>query len=212
MKKRRKTRKKKTNFKFSIKELLRVSFWAMIIVLFVMMFIPEDFFLFDILAFVWFALVIVVFIASIIHLSKYKKKSFAVTALVFSSLFLLVLLFAFFAIFTTPSYGEEVIIYNENISIPEDLMAIRFFTLYEDGFLTMNFSSDILSDIYLFDENEYQRFANNETSYYIEGQQETNEMNWNLFLTKGKYVIVIFPSRDNESVSCSFYLSVTPYS
>ena len=76
----------------------RMSFWSMIVIwVLVSLFgYPVSNVGFLLVAFIFVGLVISTFVLSIIHLTKYKEKGLAITALVISSIGLLFVLIGFF--------------------------------------------------------------------------------------------------------------------
>jgi len=77
---------------------MRISFWAMIIIFIIFVLAGEKTIVNEpiemLLSSVWIVAVIFCFVTSIIHLKEHKQKAFAVTALVFSSLLLLLAIFS----------------------------------------------------------------------------------------------------------------------
>ncbi len=76
---------------------LRISFWAMII-LWAFLLLPllsNESLVYILLSYILAILIIFTFVVSIIHLVKYNKKTFAIIALVISSIGLLILLIGF---------------------------------------------------------------------------------------------------------------------
>ena len=77
---------------------LRISFWTMITIHFLEnIFSPSDTEFFGGMSIIlfWLTTMLFTFVVSIIHLNKYKKKGFAITALVISSIMLLLFLIGF---------------------------------------------------------------------------------------------------------------------
>jgi hypothetical protein len=83
--KRKKAKISKEKERGLVWESLRVSFWAMIGFWIFFMIAPFSDFL---LGTMWMGVTLFNFIISIIHLTEYKEKRFAITSLVFSSIFL----------------------------------------------------------------------------------------------------------------------------
>ena len=89
---------------------LRISFWIMIclwLLSFIMELIGGNFYYSDSsfwvgLSVIWFFSVIFTFVISIIHLNRYKEKGFAVTALVISSILILLFLVGVMALLNQP--------------------------------------------------------------------------------------------------------------
>ena len=67
----------------------------------------------------WAISAIFTFVVSIIHLTKYKKKGFAIVTLVLSSVWVLVILISFIIFLSSPYYSSEILIndINKNILI-----------------------------------------------------------------------------------------------
>lgn len=204
------TKKQRTEF---IWMGLRIGFWMMIGLWVVMMYLPENL-ISDSVAFLWFADSIFVFVVSIIHLSKYRQKAFAITSLVISSILIILLVLAVIMIFMVPGfggYGEEVVLYdNVNVTLSGDLIRAASFVMYSPGELTMGLESDNFVDIYLMEEDEYERYRNNETFYYIQKSIDVQWSNWeDIYLEEGEYRVVISPVEG--PINYSFELSVIPY-
>jgi len=67
----------------------RIGFWSIIALWIIMAFVPYENVVYALLSFLWIGLTIFTFVSSILHLTKYESKAFAITALVISSILLL---------------------------------------------------------------------------------------------------------------------------
>jgi hypothetical protein len=179
---------------------LRIGFWI-IIALWVWSTITymgteEEFSL--ILVSIWVIFSLFTFILSIIHLTKYKRKSFAIVALVLSSYLLLTFIIGLTLGISQPIY-EDTIIFNDTSIVPKGMMDTLSFVLYEGSFLDLDFVSDNLATMYIFSSNEYYRFENNEEPYYIEGGERIKELSFtDSFFSSGEYYVVVYSDEDKD--------------
>lgn len=198
-------KKKKKHFVWNS---LRVSFWAFI-VLWVLAIILNLSFESErelIFAFLLIALTIFVFIISIIHLTRYKEKTFAVVSLVISSIVLFFILIGA----TEGTYTNQVLFNEENQFVERGYYDSLSFQVYDYSYLNLVFDSDKSSNIYLLTDNEYVRYENGEDLYYIEANENGRHLTLeNRYLSPGSYYIVI-ESLD-EPITYDIFVETTSY-
>lgn len=130
-----------------------------------------------------------------------KSKIYQIFTFVFAFLFLVMLIINIYQrqfIYTGEEISDlyetpnETIILDKDDTIPKDYIIVHSFLLYEDSYIDLEFSSDTLSNIYLFDDAEYLRYDEGEQSYYKERGLNTNQFSLtSMFLQAGEYYIVI---------------------
>ncbi|MBU2504081.1 MAG: hypothetical protein KJ879_03475 [Nanoarchaeota archaeon] len=173
---------------------LRISFWIMIFFWILSVLLDLSFQNTGEIIFVifWMGSIIFTFVSSILHLTKHKKKSFAVVALVFSSLLLLLFLFGFFWGLLGSSQTHQIIFDEEDEFIAADYYDSFSFEVYDYSYLSMDFSSSSPVNLYLLEENEYLRYDVGEGIYYVKASENSKFYSLqNIPLSPDTYYIVI---------------------
>jgi len=177
---------------------LRISFWIMIATWIIISINDNP--LISVIDILWIASMVFTFVVSIIHLTKYKKKAFAIVSLILSSIAMLLFLIGFFGgIMESPSSLDSslpgTMIFNEtNETILEGYYDTLSFEIYENSYLDLNFTSNNNVNLYLFEDNELIKYEQGESSYYKESLEEgIFFVLENYYITPGDYSVVIEP-------------------
>lgn len=191
-----KYKKKKEGRKGFVWKWLRIGFWSMISTWILFYLVIEGSSIYWIIAIIHVILTFFVFVVSIIHLAKHKTKTLAIVSLVISSILILILIFYFFVgVFIGLSLDESGgIIIDENDSIEYEYFMGQSFFLSYDSYIDLIYTSDNPVNIYLVEDNEYNRYENAEDFYYIKRSLETTSYSLtNSFLETGTYYIIVEP-------------------
>ena len=128
------------------------------------------------------------FVASIIHLRKYKKKTFAIVALVFSSIFLIFVIFNIFSIYTF--YGPRMLYEDGTLDSYEHLFLP--IPVYPPVHANINVTTDVLSNIYILEEDEYYKYRDEVSFQYIVGSENSSGLEISKqYMNTGYYYLVI---------------------
>jgi len=140
----------------------------------------------------WITSAIFTFVVSIIHLTRFKKKAFAIVALVFSSLWILSIFIGFLIGFFNPIYGSEIIFEENNNFLEEGYFNSFSFNLFDYSYLSLDFNSNNFANIYLLEENEFYRYEEGESIYYLEASENSKSFSiGNELLYPGTYYVVV---------------------
>ncbi|MDP2628649.1 MAG: hypothetical protein Q8P15_02000 [Nanoarchaeota archaeon] len=186
---------------------LRISFYLMIVLLLLALVFDFSFEtnreLF--LAFLVGVSIFFNFVVSIIHLVRYKKKPFAIVALVFSSIFLLIVLVRIFSL----DYSSQILLDEKDQVLENDYYQSYAINLYDSSYLNLNFSSNSNSNIYLLEGNEFYRYEKGELFYYLESSENSTIyfLN-NFYLSSGNYNLII--ETTNSPITYNLFVEVSP--
>jgi len=148
--------------------------------------------------------IIFTFVVSIIHLNRHRKKSFAVVSLVFSSIFMLLIL----VVGIGSSDSNTIFIRETNKDIQKEYFQSYPFNLNIPGYLNLNYSSDFDSNLYILESNEYNRYANGEDFHYLEKAENSKLYSFeDSYFPTGTYYVVI----KGVNSSIRYNLSVDGY-
>ena len=165
---------------------------------------------------VWLFFNLFLFVLSIIHLSLYSQKAFAIVSLIFSSIGILLGLVSFFAFtfvgIVNNNLAEGMILLNDSDTLKADYYVSYYLDLPAESSISLNLSTTRLVDAWFLEESEYGRFSDNstdETWYYM--QKASNITNWNLtdywIEIPGRYRVLI--SNSDPVNSLDYKLLVT---
>jgi hypothetical protein len=104
-----------------------------------------------------------------------------------------------------------VVFFNETHTIPGNIVKAHHFTLLEEYYIDLDFSSNNLAKIYLVSSEEYSLLENKKEWDYLEGKHSVTEFNLvHKRLAKDKYHIVVM-ARDSEELEYNLNLVKTRY-
>jgi len=173
---------------------LRISFYIMIGIWIVASILNLDYTtsLELIFGFLFVTITIFTFVISIIHLTKYKNKAFAVVSLVISSIVLVLFLYGVLMAFISPINTSGIIFDEKNNFVSLGNYDSLSFGLYDYSYINLDFNSNAPVNFYLLNENENLRYEAGEPFYYVESSEKTKFISLeNQFLSPDNYYIII---------------------